>query len=527
MKSSSMRNLVVGTLGMLLLIAARANPARAAGDQVVGSGTGHGLVKLAGIQFAGKKGQKDENIRSMTRMIRQAAVKGAQVIVTPEMALSGFMNTAAEKQLAEPIPGPSTKIFGDLAKELDLHILLGMPEKRGDDFSNAVAIIGRDGQVNGVYRKIVMNCNEAATGCLAGDHLDVWRFETETGAMTAGINICADIGNPEHARVPTLKGADVILHPLGSYPGNAIHRSMFITRAYENGIYIFLVNHAAPRMNGTSMVSSYQGNIMAEAGTAEEVFFFEMDIDALNRHRAISGDGKQLRRPELYSVLTDPVLQIHPLNANLPLSSKQYRGIMVDHRPDILILSVKEKSIACPEILLRSTDGQPFAITGFQSPENCITADYDPAVRGTKFVLHPQADPGKLKQGVQGQIKIRVTHPKSDTVDISFDTRPLFASEPARIVIDGAQPGEPVIREVIVRHNYNQYFELPPAHRSPGSSRKGFMQLVNLGPAGNSWKLNLAITPPERQGDEKMFTDVLVVQVKGGQKLEIPCVGNY
>ena len=73
--------------------------------------------------------------------------------MTPEMALSGFMNTAAEKQLAEPIPGPSTKIFGDLAKELDLHILLGMPEKRGDDFSNAVAIIGRDGQVNGVYRK--------------------------------------------------------------------------------------------------------------------------------------------------------------------------------------------------------------------------------------------------------------------------------------------------------------------------------------------------------------------------------------
>ena len=60
MKSSSMRNLVVGTLGMLLLIAARANPARAAGDQVVGSGTGHGLVKLAEFNLPEKKGQKDE-----------------------------------------------------------------------------------------------------------------------------------------------------------------------------------------------------------------------------------------------------------------------------------------------------------------------------------------------------------------------------------------------------------------------------------------------------------------------------------
>lgn len=60
MKSSSMGNPVVGTLGMLLLIAAQANPARAAGDQAAGSGTGHGLVKLARIQFTGKAGQKLE-----------------------------------------------------------------------------------------------------------------------------------------------------------------------------------------------------------------------------------------------------------------------------------------------------------------------------------------------------------------------------------------------------------------------------------------------------------------------------------
>tara|TARA_B100001123_G_C14775375_1_gene814377 strand:+ start:298 stop:501 length:204 start_codon:yes stop_codon:yes gene_type:complete len=60
MESSSMRNLIVGTLGMLLLIAAQANPAQAAGDQAAGSGTGHGLVKLTRIQFTGKAVQKLE-----------------------------------------------------------------------------------------------------------------------------------------------------------------------------------------------------------------------------------------------------------------------------------------------------------------------------------------------------------------------------------------------------------------------------------------------------------------------------------
>ena len=215
-----------------------------------------------------------------------------------------IMNTREEKQLAEPIPGPTTKIFGDLAKELGVYILLGMPELRGDDFSNAVAVIGRDGKVMGVYRKIVVNANEAATGVLGGDNLDVWRFETDTGAMTAGINICADVGNPESARVPTLKGADIILHPLGSYPGHANHRSIFITTAFQNEVYIFLVNHAAPNKNGTSMVADYQLNVVAQAGTGEEVFLYEANIDALNRYRMTSSRGKHLRRPELYSVLT-------------------------------------------------------------------------------------------------------------------------------------------------------------------------------------------------------------------------------
>ena len=510
-------------IGMVLLTALLTQARTATGEEKAGVAAGYGRVQLAGIQFSGRKGQKDENIATLSRMIRAAAAKGAQIVVTPEMALSGFMNTAEEKQLAEPIPGPSTEIFGRLAKELDIYILLAMPERRGDDYTNAVAIIGCDGSVMGVYRKIVVNANEAATGCLGGDNLDVWRFETETGALTAGINICADMGNPESARVPTLKGADVIFHPLGSYPGNDLHRSILVTRAHENEVFIFLVNHAAPRLNGTSMVSHYQGKIVAEAGKGEEVFFFEADIDALNRYRVTSGRGKHFRRPELYSVLTDPELQIHPLGANLPLSSKHYRGIMVDHRPDMLILSVNEKNAGCPEILLRSTDGQPFAITGFQSPDNCITADYDSSLKDSKFVLRPTVDTKKLKQGMKGEIRIGLDHPKAETVAIDFDTRPLFASDPAEIDIGGAKPKQPVVKEIIVRNNYDQYFEIASVQLKSGSSSQGSVRIVGVEFTDHGWKLQLEIQPPESGKDATVFTDALVVHIKGGQTLEIPC----
>ena len=528
METSNTRKQITVSIGMVLLTALLSQPRTAAGDQKAGAGAGYGRVQLAGIQISGHKGQKDENIQTMTRMIRSAAAKGAQIVLTPEMALSGFLNTAEEKRLAEPIPGPSTEIFGRLAKELDIYILLSMPELRGDDdYSNSVAVIGRDGNVMGIYRKIVVNATEAATGCLGGDNLDVWRFETETGALTAGINICADMGNPESARVPTLKGAEVIFHPLGSYPGNALHRSTLVTRAFENEIIIFLVNHAAPRLNGTSMVSGYRGEIIAEAGKNEEVFFFEADIDALNRHRLTSARGQHFRRPELYSVLTDPAKQIHPLNANLPLSSKNYRGIMVDHRPNILILSVNEKNAACPDILLRSTDGQPFTVTGFESPDDCITAEFDSSLQDSKIVLRPTVDMAKLKQGMKGQIRIGVTHPQSNTVSIDFDTSPIFASEPPEVVIRGAKPGQPAVREIVVRNNYQQYFEIAGVQLKSGTSLQGSVRLVGAQPAGTAWKIGLEIQPAEPSGDAKIFTGALVVHIKGGQTLEIPCSSIY
>jgi predicted amidohydrolase len=131
--------------------------------------------------------------------------------------------------------------------------------------------------------------------------------------------ICYDREVPESARVLMLKGVDVIFNPLMcGCPTDEIHRCLLRTRAFENEVYVLVVNHAEPRQNGHSMLIDYDGYIRHEAGSDEELLIATVDIDKLNTHRETGIYGKHHRRPELYDILTDPGGQIHPVNANLP-----------------------------------------------------------------------------------------------------------------------------------------------------------------------------------------------------------------
>jgi predicted amidohydrolase len=79
-------------------------------------------VKIGGVQMAGVRGDKTNNVAKAERMIREAAAQGAQVIMTPEVALTGFVGGGQEREMAEPIPGPTTELFGQLAKELGVYL---------------------------------------------------------------------------------------------------------------------------------------------------------------------------------------------------------------------------------------------------------------------------------------------------------------------------------------------------------------------------------------------------------------------
>ena len=199
---------------------------------------GNGKVTIGGIQFAGIPHQKETNLNTAIRMIREAAGKGAQIIMSPEVVLTGFVGGDAEKAMAEPIPGKTTHILGELARELDVYILFGLSEIKDGEIYNAITVIDRTGEVIGVMRKVHINKFETVGNWRNGSEFPVWKFETETCFFCGGIMICYDRELPESARILMLKGADVIFNPLAcTCPTADIHRALLQTRAFENELY--------------------------------------------------------------------------------------------------------------------------------------------------------------------------------------------------------------------------------------------------------------------------------------------------
>jgi len=319
-----MRRRLIGLVGLVVLLGAALSCARGAtaakeAGEVVRPTFGRGKVRIGGVQFAGLRGEKEKNIATAERMIREAVQRGAQVVMTPEVALTGFVGGEKERQMAEPIPGPTTERFGRLARELGVHLLVGMSELRDGQICNAMAVFSPQGELMGVMRKVHINKFETPGGWRNGSQFPVWEFRTATGQFRGGIMICYDREMPESARILMLKGADVIFNPLATTcPTDDIHRCLLRTRAFENEVYIFMVNHAAPRENGHSMVFDYHGKIVHEMDDKEGVFVHELDLDALNKHRAQGIYGFHHRRPELYHILCNPAGQLHPPNTNLP-----------------------------------------------------------------------------------------------------------------------------------------------------------------------------------------------------------------
>ncbi|MBT5876644.1 MAG: carbon-nitrogen hydrolase family protein [Candidatus Latescibacteria bacterium] len=283
---------------------------------------GKGKITLGGVQLAGLPEQKERNLDTATRLIREAASRGAQIVLTPEVLLTGYLGGPTERRLAETIPGPATERISALAKELNIYILLGLSEIREGEVYNAMPVIDPSGAILGVMRKVHLNRYETGDGWRNGSTFPVWPFTTATGSMTAGIMICYDRELPESARLLMLQGADVIFNPLAcTCPTDDIHRCLLRTRAFENECHIFMVNHATPSQNGHSMAFDPLGNIHEELSEEEGILIYEVDLDALEEQRREGIYGKHHRRPELYAMLGDTAGQIHPPEANLPPES--------------------------------------------------------------------------------------------------------------------------------------------------------------------------------------------------------------
>ena len=234
-----------------------------------------------------------ENLAKAEERVREAAGRGAQIVCLPELFRSQYFcreEDARQFDLAEPIPGPSTQRLACVARRENVVILASLFERRAAGvYHNTAAIIGTDGRILGLYRKMHIPDDPLYFEKFyftPGD-LGFGAFNTPFGRIST--LVCWDQWYPEAARIAALGGAQILFYPtaIGWHPaekeqhGAAQHdawKTIQRGHAIANGIYVAAVNRVGfegpPDRGlefwGGSFVADPFGQTIAEASCDQE-----------------------------------------------------------------------------------------------------------------------------------------------------------------------------------------------------------------------------------------------------------------
>jgi len=272
-------------------------------------------VKIAAVQMNPLLMKIRENLDRILLETEVAAQNGANLVVFPECALTGYMFSSREEafRYMETIPGPTTDELGIRCKELGVHIVTGILEKDGDRCFNSAVLIGPDGLI-GSYRKNHLPFLGIDRFLDHGDRpFKVW--ETSLGRI--GLFICYDCHFPESARVMTLLGAEILVLPTNWPEGrDKVARYVINTRAYENKVNVVAVDRVGDERNarfvGNSLIVNAWGDTVAQAGSEEETTIYaEVSLMDARQKQVVFKAGEfeanfiRDRRPELYTKIVE------------------------------------------------------------------------------------------------------------------------------------------------------------------------------------------------------------------------------
>ncbi|HEY5072800.1 MAG TPA: N-carbamoylputrescine amidase [Caulobacteraceae bacterium] len=283
-------------------------------------------LALAAIQAAFGE-DLEANISRAAGLVREAAGRGAQVILPPELFQGPyFCVTQDERWFAAARPWrehPCVAALAPLAADLGVVLPIPIFEKEGPHYFNSVVVVDADGAVLGLYRKSHIpdgpGYQEKYYFRPGDTGFRVW--DTRHGRI--GVGICWDQWYPEAARAMTLMGAEVLLYPsaIGSEPHDpnldtaAPWRRAMQGHAVSNVIPVVAANRSGfepwngypaggQRFYGSSFICDHRGEVLAELARDEEgVATATVDLDFLAAHRAAWGFFRD-RRTDLYGALT-------------------------------------------------------------------------------------------------------------------------------------------------------------------------------------------------------------------------------
>ncbi len=226
-------------------------------------------VRLATVQFMPTGRSPRQNCEEYAPMIAEAAKQKADLIVLGETV--PYVRTKLKPaECAEPIPGPTTDYFGDLAKRNAIHVALSLYERDGHLVYNTAVLLSPEGSLLGKYRKVCLPHGEVEKGVAPGADYPV--FDTKFGKV--GLMICYDGFYPEVARALTANGAEVIAWPVwGCDP------LLARARACENRVYVVSSTFSDPKSDWMiSAVIDPAGKVLAQAKESGGVVVVEADL---------------------------------------------------------------------------------------------------------------------------------------------------------------------------------------------------------------------------------------------------------
>ena len=279
-------------------------------------------ITVAALQLAFGE-DVGENIRNVSELVREAADKGAQVVLPPELFEGPYFCRVEDEGLfanAKPTTEhPSVVAMQKLAEELRVWIPTSFFEADGPHYYNSLAMIGPDGRVEGIYRKSHIpdgpGYEEKFYFRPGNTGFKVWKG----AGTTLGVGICWDQWYPETARSMMLMGAEILFYPtaIGTEPHDPdldtsrLWQRAMIGHAVSNVVPVVAANRIGNEggqiFYGHSFICDERGDMLAEFGKDETgVLTATLDIDQAKRHRAAFGFFRD-RRPELYGRLTQDV----------------------------------------------------------------------------------------------------------------------------------------------------------------------------------------------------------------------------
>ncbi len=275
-------------------------------------------MKIAAVQMDVELAHPKRNVDRMIARFRDAAAAGAELVIFPECAVTGycFEDAAEALSVAQPIPGPTLDRLWAACAEVGRFVLFGTLERDEERIFNTAVLIGPPGIV-ATYRKIHLPLLGADRFASYGDR----PFAVHSvGDLRLGINICYDANFPEAARCLALLGADLIALPTNWVvgPGSSCTVEHVIhARALDSKVFYCAVNRVGTERGftffGRSKIVDPGGQtIVALDDDSESTIYADIDVALARAKHVVRIPGRHEshrfadRRPEKYGLLAQP-----------------------------------------------------------------------------------------------------------------------------------------------------------------------------------------------------------------------------